>query len=148
MKYTSLIHTIIIALLLSAYMSPIHAEETAEQLNDKAEQEHSPYRWVVDNNEDKATLIKQLHGKVFTASSMKGPRKVKLIAKIKAREKSDGRSKNITLKEIRMLPPAGYWGQMVVEAWIFDNEGAEVAYTIWHKNPTDYLLKGPWTQKL
>jgi len=47
-----------------------------------------------------------------------------------------------------MLPPAGHWGQLLIEAWVFDNEGEEVVYTVWYRTPGDYTLKGPWTKSL
>lgn len=150
MKYTTVIKTIFITLLLSGYPVHIFAEEvTADQLNEKAEEEHSPYRWVaVDSSGDKVTLIKQLHGVVISSGTLKGLRKTNLLSKIKNREKNDGRSINITLKEMRMLPPAGHWGQLLIEAWVFDNEGEEVVYTVWYRTPGDYTLKGPWTKSL
>jgi len=150
MKYTTAIKTIFITLLLFGFPVHILAEEvTVDQLNEKAEEEHSPYRWVaVDSSGDKATLVKQLHGIEISSGTLKGLRRNNLISKIKAREKNDGRSKNITLKEMRMLPPAGHWGQLLIEAWVFDNEGEEVVYTVWYRTPGDYTLKGPWTKKL
>jgi hypothetical protein len=150
MQYTSVIKTIFITLLLSGFPVHILAEElTVEQLNEKAEEEHSPYRWAaVDSGDDKATLIKQLHGTVIYSSTLKGPRKTKLISRITSREKSNRRSTNVTLKELRLLPPGGHWGQLIIEAWVFDNEGEEVAYTVWYRTPGDYTLKGPWTEKL
>ena len=59
MKYTSVIKTIFITLLLYGFPVHIFAEEvTVDQLNEKAEEENSPYRWVaVDSSDDKATFI-------------------------------------------------------------------------------------------
>jgi hypothetical protein len=147
MKYTTVIKTIFITLLLSGYLTNLRAEDTMEQLNIKAEEEHSPYRWIsVENTKNKTAVVKQLHGTVIYSSTLKGPRKTKIISRVTSREKSNGRSTNITLKELRLLPPAGHWGQLQVEAWIFDNEGEEVVYTIWYRTPGDYTLNGPWTK--
>jgi len=150
MKYTTVIKTIFITLLLSGFPVHILAEElTVDQLNEKAEEEHSPYRWVaVDSSGDKATLIKQLHGIEIASGTLKGPIKTKLLSRMKSREKSNGRSKNITFKEMRMLPPAGHWGQLLIEAWVFDNEGEEIVYTVWYRTPGEFTLKGPWTKNL
>ena len=150
MKYTAIIKTIFITLLFSCFPVHILAEElTVEQLNEKAEENHSPYRWVAaDSGDDKATLVKQLHGAVIYSSTLKGPRKTKLISRVTSREKSNGRSTNVKLKALRLLPPGGHWGQLLIEAWVFDNEGEEVAYTITYRTPAEFTLKGPWTKNL
>lgn len=138
MNYSTVLKTIFITLLLS--FSPINvlAEDTVDSLNAKAEEENSPYRWVTLDK-------KELVGDVIPGSTMKVHKPETIIGRVKAKETSVRRSKNVVLKETRALKPGGHWGQYFVEAWVFDNEGLEVVYTFWLRNPTEYLFKGPYT---
>ena len=116
----------------------VFAKDTIASLNAKAEEENSPYRWV--------TLSKKvLVGDVIPGSTMKLHKEEAILARVRSKEKSVQRSNNVTLKEIRALEPGGFWDQIFIEAWVFDNEGVEVVYTFWLNNPMDYLFKGPWT---
>jgi len=135
MKLVTLLNALLITLLIS---NNVLATESVDSLNAKAEEENSPYRWVTVDK-------KELTGDVIPGSTMKVHKPEAIIARVKAKESSVQRSKNVTLKEIRALEPGGHWDQYFIEAWVFDNEGVEVVYTFWLKNPTDYLFKGPWS---
>lgn len=145
MKLIVIINILLITLLLSGCLAEIRADNLTYKLNENARYEHSPYRWVtISSSGDDVKIAKQLYGNILSSSSINEPHKSVLISKIKESEKSKGRSTNITLREIRELPKGGYWTNIPIEAWVFDNNGEEIVYTVW-LDEKEYLLKGPWT---
>jgi hypothetical protein len=142
------------SLLLSGCLAHMRATNVASNLNAKAEREGSPYRWVViDLEGDKAKLEQQLAGETG-ASKMSDSKKQNVLFKIEQLDAKSGRATRSQLKEIRILSAALPMNQLfevltkkVVEAWVFDNSGNEIVYTVEHTPGTkdeEFVVKGPW----
>ena len=146
------------SLPLSGCLAHMRATNVATSLNAKAENEGSPYRWVViDLEGDKAKLEQQLAGEVG-ASKVSDSKKQNILFKIEQLEAKDGRATRSQLREVRILSAAlpmnqlfGMLTKKVVEAWVFDNGGNEIVYTVEEHTPEtkdeEFVVKGPWRKR-
>ena len=156
-KIVFAVFIIALSLLLSGCLAHMRATNVASNLNAKAENEGSPYRWVVmDLGGDKAKLEQQLAGEVG-ASKVSNSKKQNILLKIEQLETKNGRATRPQLKEVRSLSAALPMNQLaamltnkIVEVWIFDNSGNEIVYTVEHAPGTkdeEFVVKGPWLKR-
>jgi len=140
---------IALSLLLSGCLAHMRATNVASSLNARAENEGSPYRWVViDLGGDKAKLEQQLAGEVG-ASKVSDSKKQNILLKVEQLETKNGRSTRPQLKEVRILP-AALLTNKIIEVWIFDTSGNEIVYTVEHAPGTkdeEFVVKGPWLKR-
>ena len=148
---------IALSLLLSGCLAHMRATNVASNLNARAENEGSPYRWVViDLGGDKAKLEQKLAGEVG-ASKVSDSKKQNILFKIEQLEAKNGRATGPQLREVRILSAALPMNQLsvmftnkIVEAWVFDNSGNEIVYTVEHAPETkdeEFVVKGPWLKR-
>ena len=149
--------TIAFTLLLSGCLAHMDAKNAANNLNARAKIEGNPYRWVViDLEGDTAKLEKQLAGEVGP-SKVTDTKKEIILSRIHQLETQNGRATKPKLKEVRILSEpwhtwtkadlSGALKNRVFEAWVFDNDGKEVVYSVQHIPGTkddEFLVKGPW----
>lgn len=128
MKTVFTVFTIAFTLLLSGCQAH-RATIAANVVNAELEREGSPYRWVViDLEGDRARLEQQLAGEIGS-SKVTESKKQKILSEIEQLEAENGWTTKPQLKEVRILPQA-LLRNKVVEAWVFDNSGKEIVYTV------------------
>jgi len=139
--------SITFAVLLSGCLAHMSATNAADKLNGDAQREGSPYRWyVVDHGDKGVSLEPRLIGQV-AQSKVPDSAQQKILTPIEELETKMGRTVKPQLKEIRILADGK---SKVLEAWIFNSSGKEIAYTIEHAFGTgdqEFRIRGPWGKR-
>jgi hypothetical protein len=134
MRFSKLL-TLCIVVLISGCLANVRGEAIAQQLNNQAENEGSPYRWVVVNSESEGVLLKQqIIGKAGETSANK-LQQDSIKSMVSDAESKDGRSSKPILIEVRPISwfdaPMNYslTGKNL-EVWVFNNKGKTVVYKV------------------
>lgn len=143
--------SVFLIFFLVGCLGAMRASNLTYNLDKQAIQEDSPYRWESEHTGgDSYKVYRVLAGEPKTLD-ISNEDKEYILGKIKYRESTNGRSGDITLSEVRHLPNGGFWRNIPIDSWIFDNDGAQIIYTVWYKKEDDgnfsYEIKGPWTDE-